>query len=243
VIARLRKAESRALLLDFDGTLARLQPRPDDVLLAAGARKILRRLAMSKDLFVAVVSGRRLGTLQTMIGVEGIHHVGLHGSERAGKSTVLGKRSRQDLLRAKRDARSKMDALPGVWIEEKGLSFAVHYRGARPAIALAADLILREILAPTRDTLRILQGDKVWEVVPREVPGKGVAVRELLQGLPEKTAVMYVGDDDTDEEAFTVLPGQITVRVGKANGTRANFYVRGPSEVLRFLVLLERDLQ
>ena len=156
VIARLRKAESRALLLDFDGTLARLQPRPDDVLLAERARRILRRLAMSKDLFVAVVSGRRLGTLQTMIGVEGIHHVGLHGSERAGKSTILGKRSRQDLLRAKRDARSKMDALPGVWIEEKGLSFAVHYRGARPAIALAADLILREILAPTRDTLRIL---------------------------------------------------------------------------------------
>jgi trehalose 6-phosphate phosphatase len=239
----LREAESRALLLDFDGTLARLQPRPDDVLLAERARRILRRLAKKKDLFVAVVSGRRLGALQTMIGVEGIHHVGLHGSERAGKSTIIGKRSQRDLLRAKREARSKMEALPGVWIEEKGLSFAVHYRGARPPIALAADLILREILAPTRDTLRVLYGDKVWEVVPREVPGKGVAVRELLEGLPDETVVVCFGDDETDEEAFRVLPNQITVRVGRAHTTRANFCVRSPGEVLRFLVLLEKELR
>jgi trehalose-phosphatase len=241
IIGRLRTAGSRALLLDFDGTLARLQTRPADVLLAERTKKILRRLAMDKTFFVAVVSGRHLRTLQTMIGVEGIHYVGLHGAEREGKLTVLHKRTRQDLSRAKRDARSKMGALPGVWIEDKGLSFAVHYRGARPASAQAADRILREILAPTRNALRVLHGDRVWEVVPREVPGKGVAVRELMEGLPDRTVAMYFGDDDTDEEVFAVLPGQITVRVGRAHGTRADFYVRNPGEVLRFLFLLERS--
>jgi trehalose-phosphatase len=241
IIGRLRSAGSRALLLDFDGTLARLQPRPADVLLAERTKKILRRLAMDKTFFVAVVSGRHLRTLQTVIGVEGIHYIGLHGAERKGKSTVLGKTTQRDLLRAKRDALSKIHALPGVWIEDKGLSFAVHYRGARPASVQAADLILREILAPMRNALRVLHGDRVWEVVPREVPGKGVAVRELMKGLPDTTVAMYFGDDETDEEVFAVLPGQITVRVGRGRSTRADFYVRSPGEVLRFLFLLERS--
>lgn len=241
---RWRSAESRALLLDFDGTLAKLQPRPGDVLLAERAKRILKRVVKEdKNLFVAVVSGRDVPTLETMVGVEGIHYVGLHGGDRAGKSTVLGRTSRRDLLRTKREIQSKMERLPGVWIEEKNLSFAVHYRGARPGVVQAAELALREALAPTRNTLRVLHGDKVWEVVPREVPGKGAAVRELLEGLPDKTVVVCFGDDETDEEAFAVLPSQITVRVGRVHTTRANFYVRSPGEVLRFLVLLERELR
>lgn len=242
IIARLRGAESRALLLDFDGTLAKLQPRPGDVLLTERAKRILKRLAMDDSVFVAVVSGRGIQSLKALIGVEGIHYIGLHGAERDGKSRVLRKTARQKLLRAKRDARSKMEPLFGVWIEEKGLSFAVHYRAARPASVQAAALILRNILAPMRDTLRVLNGDKVWEVVPEQVPGKGAAVRELLQGLTDKTVAMYFGDDETDEEAFAALPGQITVRVGRVHGTRANYYVRSPGEVLRFLFLLEKGL-
>jgi trehalose-phosphatase len=242
IITRWRSAESRVLLLDFDGTLAKLQPRPGDVLLTERAKRILKRLVVHKNLLVAVVSGRHLQTLETMVGVAGVHYIGLHGTEREGKSTVLSRTSQQSLLRAKRDALSKIEALPGVWIEEKGLSFAVHYRGARPGIVQTANLTVREILAPMRNALRILYGDNVWEVVPREVPGKGVAVRELLEGLPDKTVAMYFGDDETDEEAFAVLPSQITVRVGRAHGTRAHFYVRNPGEVLRFLFLLEKGL-
>jgi trehalose-phosphatase len=243
IVTRWRRAESRALLLDFDGTLAKLRPRPGNALLTGQGKKILRRLVTDKNLFVAVVSGRDLQTLETMVGVEGIHYVGLHGAERAEKSIVLSKTSQENLLHAEREARRKMKPLRGVWIEEKGLSFAVHYRGAKPGAVQTADIILREILAPMRNTLRILYGDNVWEVAPREVPGKGVAVRELLEGLPDKTAAMYFGDDETDEEAFAVLAGQITVKVGRAQGTQANFYVRSPGEVLRFLVLLERELR
>jgi trehalose-phosphatase len=79
-------------------------------------------------------------------------------------------------------------------------------------------------------------------VLPREFPGKGVAVLELLARLPEKKIAIYFGDDETDEEAFSVLPGQITVNVGSGVNSHASFYVQSPSEVLQFLARLEKQL-
>ena len=242
VIARLRSAESRALLLDFDGTLVPLQRRPGDVRFSKRGKRILKRLAANKKFFVAIVSGRDLKSLETMVGVEGIHYVGLHGAEREGESVILGKQARQDLSRAKREVRSELQTRSGVSIEEKGLSFAVHYRGARKAGVRGADRILRQTLAPVRNTLRVLTGDKVWEVMPREIPGKGDAVRNLLAKLPVPTVALYFGDDDTDEEAFAVLLDQISVKVGRERGTRARFYLRSPAEVLRCLFRFEREL-
>jgi trehalose 6-phosphate phosphatase len=242
IVTRLRSAESRALLLDFDGTLVALRRRPGDVRFSERGKRLLKRLVLNKKFFVAVVSGRDLKGLETLVGVEGVHCVGLHGAEREGESVILSKTARQDLLRAKRDVRSKMQALPRVWIEEKGLSFAVHYRGARQATVQVANRTLRQILVPVQNTLRVLNGDKVWEVMPRELPGKGVAARNLLARLPEATVAMYFGDDDTDEEAFAVLPDQITVAVGRERTTRARFYLRSPAEVLQCLFRLEREL-
>jgi trehalose-phosphatase len=242
IIARLRAAESRALLLDFDGTLVPLQRRPDDVRFSERGKSILKRLVMSKKLFVAVVSGRDLQSLESIVGVEGVHYVGLHGAERQGGSVRLSRTARQDLVRAQQEIRSELKGLAGVWIEEKGLSFAVHYRGARRTTVQGADRVLRQILAPVRNTLRVLNGDKVWEVVPQKIPGKGVAVRKLLDGLPGTTVAMYFGDDETDEEVFAVLPRQITVRIGRERATRARFYLRGPAEVQRCLFRIERDL-
>ena len=124
-------------------------------------------------------------------------------------------------------------------MEDKGLSFALHYWKARPATVRAAELALREILAPAIGVLHVLNGNKVWEVMPNEIPGKGVAVRALLETLPENTLGIYVGDDVTDETAFAALKDQITVKVGRTRGTLAHFYVRNPAEVSRFLSRLE----
>ena len=106
----------------------------------------------------------------------------------------------------------------------------------------AASRVVAEIIASANDKLRVLSGKKVWELLPREFPGKGTAVLELFARLPEKKIAIYFGDDETDEEAFSVLPGQITVSVGSGANTHASFYVRNPSEVLHFLSRLENDL-
>jgi trehalose 6-phosphate phosphatase len=242
VIARIRDAEHRLLLLDFDGTLVRLRRHPDDVRFSARGRKILQRLAGHANLTIAVVSGRELEKIQSLVGVEGIRYVGLHGAERAGETTVPSIAARQMVEAALKTAQTGLAGLRGIEIEDKRLSFAVHYRGARPPAIEAASRVVADIAAASNDKLRILCGKKVWELLPREFPGKGFAVLELFARLPENKIAIYFGDDETDEEAFSVLPGQITVNVGGAGNTHASFYVRSPSDVLNFLSRLEKEL-
>jgi trehalose-phosphatase len=243
VAARIRDSDQRLLLLDFDGTLVRLRRHPDDVRFSERGRKILRRLVALKSLTVAVVSGRELEKIQRLVGVEGIRYVGLHGAERPGATTVPSIAARQMIAAALNAAEAKLAGLRGIEIEDKHLSFAVHYRGARQPAIEAASRVVAEIVASTNDKLRVLSGKKVWEVLPREFPGKGTAVLELFARLPEKKIAIYFGDDETDEEAFTVLPGQVTVNVGSGTNTHASFYVRNPSEVLHFLSRLETELK
>jgi trehalose 6-phosphate phosphatase len=242
VIARIRDAEHRLLLLDFDGTLVRLRRHPDDVRFSARGRKILERLAGHENLTIAVVSGRELEKIQNLVGLEGLRYVGLHGAERAGETTVPSIAARQMVEASLNAAQRGLAGLRGIEIEDKRLSFAVHYRGARPPAIETASRVIAGIIATSNNKLRILCGKKVWELLPREFPGKGVAVLELFARLPEKKIAIYFGDDETDEEAFSVLPGQITVNVGGGGNTHASFYVRSPSEVLHFLSRLEKEL-
>lgn len=240
--ARVRATKHVALLLDFDGTLVKLRRRPSDVRVPRQTKRLLESLAWHSSVFVAIISGRRLRDLQTMVAVPGVHTFGLHGAERVGKKTVLSKRTRRALAIAKREARSQLGVLPGIWIEDKVLSLAVHFRGTSPAIVREADAILLRILAPLRRNLSTVSGEKVWEILPREIEGKGATILEVLARRSRQTLTIYAGDDTTDESAFAALPNQITIQVGKRSSTRARFHLQKPSEVLRFLTKLEREL-
>jgi trehalose 6-phosphate phosphatase len=241
IAARLRSAERCVLMLDFDGTLVNMRSRPEDVRMPRRVKQILERLVRHPGMIVAIVSGRKVRDLRGLIGVSGIHYFGVHGAEGEAGRVTLSKTIRAAAGRAKRGARARMKGLTGVWIEDKGIAFAVHYRGARPAVAEAAKAALCEVLAPLRDELYILNGKKVREVLPKEFSGKGVAVADLVNGQTGKVAAVYVGDDCTDEGAFEALADQITVRVGERHGTKAHFYLRKRADVLRFLARIERE--
>ena len=239
---RLRYAKTCALLLDFDGTLVKLRRRPWEVRVPQRTKRLLERLARHPRLFVAIVSGRRCQDLQTRIGVNTLRFIGLHGAERDDKKMKISRAAAGILARAQRGARQQISSLRGMRIEDKGMSFAVHYREASPPVARAAKSHLLDVVAPEQKTLRILDGAMVWEVLPNEICGKGGAVRELLGELPRGTPAIYIGDDGTDESAFRALDDQITIRVGKPQGSAAKYYLRDPGEVIRFLLRLEAEL-
>jgi trehalose 6-phosphate phosphatase len=243
IAARIHNAEICALLLDFDGTLVKLQRNPWEVRVPLRTKRLLERLARNPRLFVAIVSGRRCQDLQTRIGVETLHFIGLHGAEEQGKHTKISSASARILARAQQNARIRMAAMDGMRVEDKGMSFAVHYRQASAPVARAAKFCLTDVVAPLQDTLRVLEGAMVWEVLPNEIRGKNGAVRDLLSDFPAGTPAIYIGDDGTDEAAFSALGDQITIRVGKVQKSHAQYYVRDPSEVIRFLVRLEAELQ
>jgi trehalose 6-phosphate phosphatase len=242
IAGRIRDAKICALLLDFDGTLVKLQRRPWEVRVPQRTKRLLERLARHPKLFVAIVSGRRCQDLQTRIGVEALHFIGLHGAERERQTTKITRAAARILARAQHGARQRMAAMRGMRIEDKGMSFAVHYREASAPIARAAKSCLLDVVEPLQKTLRVLDGAMVWEVLPHEIRGKGGAVRDLLSEFPPGTPAIYIGDDGTDESAFQALDNQITIRVGKLQGSAAKYYVRDPSEVIGFLLRLEAEL-
>jgi trehalose 6-phosphate phosphatase len=242
IAERIHGAEICALLLDFDGTLVKLQRKPSEVRVPQRTKRMLERLAQNPRLFVAIVSGRRCQDLQSRIGVETLHFIGLHGAEEQGKPTTISDAAATILARAQGEARTRMAAMRGMRIEDKGMSFAVHYREATALVARGAKTCLLDVVAPLRDTLRVLDGAMVWEVLPNEIRGKGGAVRDLLAEFPAGTPAIYIGDDGTDETAFSALGDQITIRVGTAQKSHAKYYVRDPGEVSGFLLRLEAEL-
>src|SRR5690348_3872222 len=241
ILARLREAPRVAFLLDCDGTLVPIRRHPSEVRVPAQVKEVLGRLVGNPRLLVAIVSGRRVRDLKALLNVRGLHYVGLHGAESARGNARIGRASIAALHTAKRAAARNLLPWPGIWVEDKGLAFSVHYRQAKPAAKNAASLALAKLLQQSGDALHVLDGSRVWEVLPKEVEGKSSAVLGILKNLPPDTPAIYIGDDGTDELAFKALAGQITVRVGHRRATHARYYLRNPSDVVRFLARLERE--
>ena len=177
-------AELCALLLDFDGTLVRIQRRPWEVRVPQRIKGLLERLTLNPKLFVAIVSGRRYQDLRTRIGIENLRYIGLHGAEEDGNSICIGTDVGKILSTAKLEAQKQIASMRGIRIEDKGLSFAVHYREATPLVAAAARSCLLQLVLPLHQSLKVFEGAMVWEVLPHEIQGKGAAARALMNRLP-----------------------------------------------------------
>jgi len=173
--------------------------------------------------------------------VRGVRYLGLHGWENNG-SRSLGRAQHEALLRAKRLLASRLIGLADVWIEDKGFTLAVHHPRSANSAASRVPAILRRTLEPFTGQLRVLRGHQVWEVLPRDIGGKGKAALAMLEKLPAGALPIYIGDDRTDESAFAALAGGLTIRVGGTGPTRARHGLRDPGEVQLFLRKLEAEI-
>lgn len=203
-------------------------------------RGVLERMVRDPRIEVCVLSGRRRIDVQHRVAVRGVRCFGLHGWE--ASAPAVSKAGVARLLReARQQFRTRLADLREIWIEEKGPIFAVHVRGASEGTARRTGNIVREVMGSFTPDLRLLPGNKVWEITPAEMQGKGATVRALLGRMTGAPLPVYVGDDTTDESAFAALPRGITVCVGKRRPTEAKFFLRGPQEVRVFLERLERE--
>ena len=232
---QLRSARTVALFLDFDGTLTRLRPRPEEVWLDSSTRRALGVLARSRRFRVWVVSGRRQADVRARIRVPGIRYLGLHGWEGATFGESVSNNSAAALAHAKAWMSASLAALPGVWVEDKEFILAVHYRSAPEFSVRCAHQIVQGVVRRSSDSLRLAGGNKVWEVMPLEVKDKGAAVRHELASVSGPAVPVYVGDDAGDEPAFKVLSNGITIRVGPARASRAKYRLSNAAQVRLFL--------
>lgn len=238
----LSSAKHMALFLDFDGTLVPLRRRSSDVEpLDLPLRRVLRRLAGHKRLAVFVISGRPLVELRKLVPVPRVHLLGLHGWE--GRAVPPLKEERRRLRRAKRLLHHRLPENPEIWVEDKGLGLAVHYRGAASSTLQRARPIVAEVLRILGPQIHVMRGHKVWEFLPRQINGKGAAVCALLSKMPAHPLPIFVGDDVTDESAFRALRRGLTIHVGKGRRTLARYLLRNPEEVEAFLHRLAAEVE
>jgi len=243
---RLRRAKAIALFMDFDGTLAPLKSRPQRVRLPADVRLALTRLSLDPKVRMWVVSGRLRADVQKRVNVAGIEHLGLHGWDRRNGPS-LSLKAFQSLRTARQQIRERLRGLAGVWIEDKAPIFAIHYREASESAARQAAAAVREVVGQPllASELRLIEGLKVWEILPTGFKGKGAAITAVMATLPSDTLAVYLGDETTDESGFAALPKGVTIRVGGSTRrtTAARFYVHDPAEVARFLDKIEETIR
>ncbi|WP_432544820.1 trehalose-phosphatase [Kineococcus sp. SYSU DK002] len=232
-------ARGRVLVaLDFDGVLSPLVDDPSAARPSPVAAAALERLVATTD--VALVSGRDLDDLRACASPpDGVVLVGGHGTQ----SSLEGAAGGQSLTPAQQELLGRLgaelDAIAagrdGVHVERKPMSAVLHTRrAARPDAAAATEAALS---GPARwDGVHPLRGKEVVELGAVAL-GKGGGIRRLRERLsgrgPTVEAVLFAGDDVTDEDGFAALDpaaGDVTVKVGEGE-TGAALRVADPDEV------------
>jgi trehalose 6-phosphate phosphatase len=207
---RCRKArrEGWLLVFDFDGTLAPIAARPEGVRIDEDSAVILARLAAMQP--TAVVSGRALADLVQRIPA-GVIAVGNHGAEWSDGDGDLLAEARQQVAAWHTELDASF-AGPDRWVEDKGLSLTLHWRGSPDPDGSAADAVAAVCrLVPDP---QVMPGHCALNCLPPGLPDKGVAVRNLLARTGRPHA-LFVGDDWTDASVFTLGDPRIdTVQVG-----------------------------
>jgi trehalose 6-phosphate phosphatase len=217
-------AEQALLAFDFDGTLAPIVPDRSGAAMRLETRRLLRALSVLHP--CAVVSGRTRADVAARVqGLPLFAVVGNHGAE-AGRGPL--DRTRRQLVRAwVRALKGELRLVPGIEVEDKGFSVAVHYRHV-PSRRAARILVSRA--AATLEGARVFGGHAVVNVVPEGASDKGGALAELSRRAGRRP-VLYVGDDRTDEHAFRSGAVDVAVRVGRTARSAACWYVSAQREV------------
>ena len=241
-----RPAGTRLVLLsDYDGTLAEFDPDPTIPRPAADTAELLCKIASRDDLSFGIVSGRRISDLRTRTQLTPrVYLAGLHGLEIEVRSERW---QHPDLDPARKHVRALYQRLsdlptrvPGLLIEDKDASMAVHVRGVAPELrtqALAdADACAGEWLKSGK--LRRLTGSFVVEFLPNIAAHKGDATRWIVKDVEatckQRAWVVFIGDDVTDEDAFRAVKNGMSVLVGSRE-THATHRVANTREVCHLL--------
>ena len=240
VVGRFAGKPTIALFLDFDGTLVPIQPRPEDVWLDDATRRTLSRLVRSPRFRVWIVTGRRRADVRARVRVPGIRYLGLHGWEGRGAGAIT-EESREAVACAKSWLACLLLSVPGVWLEDKGLTLAIHYQSVAEEGVRKARKFVDGVLAPFDDTLQLIRGKKVWELAPRELGDKGMAVASEMSAAGSRAVPVFIGDDLMDEPAFCALSCGVTVRVGRPCRTHARYRLSSVEQVHQFLERLEGE--
>lgn len=244
VLEELKKSPIKILMLDFDGTLSPIADSPKQSKLSHKNKTLLTKISKKRNIYIVIISGRSLKDIKKKVGLKNITYAGNHGLE----GDVLGeeylypvpKKIYTTIKEIYKKLKNINNEFPGSLIENKKLSLSFHYRNVEHKSTNQFKLKVNNLLRPfIKDKLiYVLPDKKVFDIFPNVKCNKGTFARLILNKIHKKTntkpAVMYIGDDITDEIAFKALKDQITIKVGKAK-TKAKYKITNTKDVAEFL--------
>lgn len=209
--------ETILIALDFDGTLAPLVDDPENSRMIPPARKALEKLTARQGVSVAIVTGRAIDSVKRVADpLKEWFLVGSHGIEVLSPGDVT---SYETPWLVPADLTEAFDAVvnahPGTRLEHKPFGLALHTRGVEQPVARGAESAAYDACDAWGGDLVVRTGHGIVECSIREAT-KGDGIEEIRRRL-QPSAVLFAGDDRTDEDGFAVLGAQdVGIRVGGA---------------------------
>ena len=235
-----------ALFFDIDGTLAEIMPRPEEVVISPDLVRALTRLFDLLDGAVAIVSGRPIAQIDELLHPLSLPAGGLHGLER--RLTGGGAIMREALPEWRDEVARTIGAFtasrPGVWLEDKGLTLALHFRGAPERedeiLALAENLG-----AQGYPGMSVQHGKLIAEFRP-DGADKGNAIDYISSHPPFRGRYpVFLGDDVTDEHGFAAVrrAGGAAIHIGAGTETVADWCLPDVAAARKWIIDLAARLQ
>jgi trehalose 6-phosphate phosphatase len=198
---------NRAILLDIDGTILDFAASPRQVWVPTGLRHLLSRLVEMTDGALALVSGRSINDIDLIFSPLQLPAIGVHGAEmRTSGDAEVQARVAPLSKTLKRKLATVNELGPGILVEDKGYSLALHYRLAPDKGAAVLAAVGAICSTSPQEAVEILPGKLVVDVKPAGI-NKGSAVSELMQHPPFRgRKPIFVGDDTTDVPVFRIIP-------------------------------------
>ncbi|KAG5684051.1 hypothetical protein PVAND_013302 [Polypedilum vanderplanki] len=238
-----------ALLLDYDGTLAAIQPHPNMTYMTEYTKEALLNISSYPNVYLAVISGRGVDDVKTKVGIDGIVYAGNHGLE------ILYPNGTRYIHEVPSDVKANftkmVEALEnlkrdGSWVENKKFSVTFHFRAVPEKDHEKINNEAKEIIE--KFGYRANPAHCAIEAKPPVVWHKGKAAEYILnhsfgKDWREKIQVVFAGDDTTDEDVFELLQGiGVTFRVTKDPNivTKATYKVPSTEAVTKVLQWVDK---
>jgi trehalose 6-phosphate phosphatase len=207
-----------AYFLDVDGTLIQLAATPQAVVVGQSLLDMISNLHRACGGALALVSGRMISDLQQHIGLTQLPLAGLHGLERRDSTGRLWIHAAPPAAKSaiKATLAPVLTRHPGLLLEDKGLTLALHYRQA-PQLAAYVHRLMKQLCGAPENQLELQSGKFVVEIKPAGIH-KGSAISEYLNESPFKgRRPVFIGDDQNDEQGFAEVNRRdgISIKVGK----------------------------
>ncbi|MBI2040428.1 trehalose-phosphatase [Candidatus Microgenomates bacterium] len=245
ITAFFKKSPVKIIMLDFDGTLTPIVKSPKEAKLSIGTRHLLQKLCQKPNLYLAIVSGRELKDIKKKIGLPNIIYGGNHGLE----GEILGEKYSfpipQKTLAVLKDIREQLNKITnqfeGIFIEDKRLTFSLHYRLADKQQMPKVKLLLQETIKPyvKKGLISVVAGKMVFDIRPKVNWDKGSFAKLVTDQMYTQTkippVIIYIADDTTDEDVFRRFNKEITIKVGKDQQSSAKYSLKNTKEVFKFL--------